>query len=116
MMSDRQRKADMGKLLALPEFRRFLWRAIQSSGIFDVTTDGSDSRHLVAEGRRQLGLELLADAEMGQPVMHPDRIPILTAIQVLREEAQQQASEVSDDSKRYDRNAELDEPDEDQAD
>jgi hypothetical protein len=110
MISERQQKADMGKLMAQPEFRRFLWRVIQMSGILEAVTDGSERRDLAYyEGRRNLGLEILADAEMGQVALHPDRIPILTAIQVLREEAQQAASEASNDqTKRYDRTAELD--------
>lgn len=105
-MSERQISADMAKLMELPEFRRFLFRVIQMARIFEPVTDGADSRHLLHEGRRQLGLEILADAETGQPVTHPDRIPILTAIQVLREEAQQTISETVRD-KPYRRTAEL---------
>jgi len=105
-VNDQQIREDMAQLMGLPAFRRFLWRAIQSAGIFSATANGSDDRHLIAEGRRQLGLLLLTDAEMGQPVTHPAGIPILTAIQVLREEAQ--AATKPEKAKRHDRTAELD--------
>ena len=87
-------KTDAAALIRLPEFRRFLWRAIQLGRIFEAVTDGSEGRHLAYhEGRRNLVLELLALVEQGQPVSHPDGIPLLTAIQVLREEARQPTSE-----------------------
>jgi hypothetical protein len=107
-------KEDMAKLMALPEFRRFLWRVIQNAGIFSATTNGSDSRYFIAEGRRQLGFSILADAEQAFPVQHPDQIPVLTVIQVLREETQNsQKSEKPND--RYDRTADISDLD-DQAD
>lgn len=112
-MTDAELKADMERLMALPEFRRFMWRAIQTARIFDPTTDGSEGRHLAYhEGRRNLGLELLAECERGQPVPYdPARPSILSTIQILREEAQQQLSEKGKDRQRYDRTAEISDPD-----
>jgi hypothetical protein len=105
-MSEDRDKADMVFLNARPEFARFLWRVIQKSGIFDIATDGSTDRHLAyAEGRRNLGLDILAMAEQGQPASHPNGQPILTILQVLREEANQPQEKVKRD--RYDRTAEL---------
>ena len=87
-MSDRQQKQDMETLLQRPEFIRFLFELIQRSGLFSATTDGSVGRDLAYfEGRRNLGLEILDLVEGGQPIpeKHPGG-PILTLIQVLREE------------------------------
>jgi hypothetical protein len=106
MSDERLRKEDMTALMALPSFRRFLWRVIQSARLFESTTDGSDNRHLEMEGRRNLGLEVLADAELGQPVAHPTGIPLLSVIQVLREEVQSTPQENAH-GRRYDRNSEL---------
>lgn len=56
-------------LLNLGEFRRFLFAAIQSAGIFGhtVSASGAATRDLgLLEGRRALGLELLAMAHAGQ--------------------------------------------------
>lgn len=79
---------DMAKLMALPAFRRFLFRSIQSAGILAPTTNGTDGRNLdFYEGRRSLGFELLRDADTAQPgdLQHPHSI--MTLIAVLREEA-----------------------------
>ena len=109
---ERREKADMVELLKLPEFHRFVWRVIQSAGIFARTTDGSVDRHLAFdEGRRHLGLEILSMVEDGQPVRHPDQIPVLTLIQTLREEANQPQEKTY--ANRFDRTAELDEPEAD---
>jgi hypothetical protein len=56
-------------LLTRPEFRRFLFAAIQSAGIFGQTVSAStapsrDLAHL--EGRRALGFDLLMLAHSGQ--------------------------------------------------
>ena len=110
---EKRDKADVRHLIEQEQFRRFLWRVIQSARIFDRTTDGSQGD--TSYGRRNLGLEILEMVEQGQPVQHPQGQPILTVLQTLREEAIQQPGEKRDDpkSKRtpYDRTAELDEPD-----
>jgi hypothetical protein len=84
----RGEELDMERLLALPEFLRFLSRVIQTSGIHSAETNGTDGRHLVSEGRRDLGLNILRDAARGQPVDDPAGAFSMTLIQVLREEAQ----------------------------
>lgn len=83
-------KDDMIELLAMPPFKRFLFRVIQNAGLFNAVTDGSGGRSLdYFEGRRNLGLEILDMAESGQPIndAHPSG-PLLTLIQVLIEETQ----------------------------
>jgi hypothetical protein len=108
-------KTDMQTLLRQPEFLRFLWRhAIQNGGIFEQVGDGSQGRDLgFYEGRRGLALEMLAGAELGQPIAHPERLPILTTIQILREQAQQATTEkVNGRHDRYDRHQEPDGDDE----
>jgi hypothetical protein len=90
-MTDKQHKADVEQLIALPAFRRFLWRSIQMAGIFDPATNGPNDSYLVCEGRRRLGFDLLRDVENGMPVSHPQGL--MTLIQVLREEAQETPQE-----------------------
>ncbi len=61
---------DAEYLLGRPEFRRFLFAAIQSAGILSHLgpTHGPDGRKLhYEEGRRSLGFELLSMAHQGQP-------------------------------------------------
>ena len=102
-----EHKDDIGVLMAMPAFRRFLWRAIQSAGILAPATDGSDTRNLAyAEGRRNLGFSILRDVEDGMPASHPDSL--FTLIQILREEAQSTPQEKPARGRRTNRNAELD--------
>lgn len=109
MSDDKLLKADMSWLMQQEQFRRFIFRAIQKAGIFSAT-NGSDERTHVSLGRRQLGLELLAECEIGQPAQSGDGTPILTLIQVLREEAQQQPKERKH-AERYSRTDDLDDDD-----
>lgn len=88
----KRNKSDLHELLARPAFLRFLFRTIQLSGMFDPTTDGSEARFLERQGRRNLGLDILAMVEEGQPVSH-GQLPILTLIQTFREEANQPLQE-----------------------
>ena len=106
------RKADLEFLTARPEFRRFLFRVIQSAGIFSSTTDGADGRNLEREGRRNLGLEILDWADAVQPVSGHEGIPVLTVIQAFREESQATTQEKPNARPRYDRHADID-PDRD---
>lgn len=79
---------DMAALLALPEFRRFLFRSIQLAGILAPATNGADGRNLdYHEGRRSLGFEILREVDAGQPdpMRHPHHI--FTLMAALREEA-----------------------------
>lgn len=113
MTDDTLRREDMEWLNAQSQFRRFMWRAIQMAGLF-AATNGSEERTHVNLGRRQLGLELLAECEIGQPAQSSDGTPILTLIQLLREEAQQQPKE-SKHAKRYSRTDDIAEPEDDPA-
>jgi excinuclease UvrABC nuclease subunit len=110
---DKQNRDDLRHLTAQPQFVRFLWRVIQTARIFDRTADGSNGDCIASIARRNLGLEILEMVETGQPVPHPEGQPILTILQVLREEANQPAGKTHAKPK-YDRTTELDdEPGED---
>jgi hypothetical protein len=106
---DKQNREDLTHLLAQRQFTRFLLRVIQLARIFDRATDGSHDEAISALARRNLGLEILEMVEAGQPVPHPEGQPILTILQALREEANQPGEKHA--KPRFDRNAELDEPD-----
>lgn len=113
MTADEQSRQDAEYLLKFPAFRRFLWRVSQRARIFQSAADGQRDDLLKIEGRRSLGLEILEMVDEGQPVSHPDG-PFLTIMQIIREEAIQQQEPTDDNSTRkdrYDRTAELDEPD-----
>ncbi len=114
-MNDKERETqfrrDLEQLSTRPEFKRFLYRVIQLSGLLDRVTDGSEGRDRYNAGRRDLGLDILDMAEKGQPILdaHPDG-PLLTLIQVLREETTLQPSETKDAKvtpARYNRNDDL---------
>lgn len=115
-MTEELEKSDMELLLQRPEFLRFLLRVIQTAGIFTRTTDGSGTRNLdYDEGRRNLGLQILEMAEAAQPqVSSIIGIPVTTLTQAFLEEARRPQPEKP--NAKYDRTAELNEPDDDQAD
>lgn len=113
MSLDKQQKLDVQELLRSKAFIRFLdFAVIQPAGIFSAATNGSDGRNLAREGRKELGLDILAMVEQGQPAQHPDGSPVLTMMQVFREKTQS-TTENQDAPTRFNRNAELDEPDSD---
>lgn len=111
MIDDKQFRADMESLVRQSAFKHFLWRVIQKAGLFEPTTDGSEGRDRYRAGRRDLGLEILDLAELGQPIqdVHPDQLPLLTIIQTLLEEAQKPPEEKSNvrPSEKYDRTLDL---------
>jgi hypothetical protein len=88
-----QERVELVELMKVPGFRNFLFRVIQKARIFDATANGTDQRHLIDEGRRLLGLEILREVEAAMPLQSPSGIPSLTVIQVLREEAQSPSKE-----------------------
>lgn len=94
LTAEQQQRLDMEFLARRPEFKRFMWRVIQSSTLFEPTTDGSEGRDRYRAGRRDLGLEILEMAEQGQPIhdVHSDG-PLLTLIQILLEETQRPPEE-----------------------
>lgn len=110
---ERQDREDMQLLVQRPEFIRFCWRVIQRAHIFHRTADGSGERNPLIEGRRDLGLEILAMVEAGQPVPHPEGLPILTILRALREEASSPQPGEKTHAKRYNRTAEIYDPDAD---
>jgi hypothetical protein len=94
---------DMAELMALPSFRRFLWRSIQSSGILSQGTSGADGRDLsYAEGRRSQMFAILADVEVGQPAAARHPHSIMTILAVLREAANPAPKEKKSATGRYD--------------
>lgn len=83
-----QQETDMAELLALPAFRRFLFRSIQNAGILSAATNGADGRDLAfAEGRRSLGFDILRDVDAGNPAALRHPYSIMTLIAAFREEA-----------------------------
>ena len=98
-------------LLTRPEFRRFLFAAVQSAGILGHTVSASsaptrDLAHL--EGRRALGFDLLMMVHAGQSeavrIADPDAITTLglSLTEVLHCKDNQLDSRRSRDSARYD--------------
>ena len=111
-MSEKLRKAELAELLAIPGFRKFIWRSIQMAGIFAPVANGSDGRNLVSEGRRNLGLEILHDVAGGVPVDDPQAAFNFLLLTILREEAQSQPSEKPNGRRnRYDRDGDSDDGD-----
>jgi hypothetical protein len=107
---DKRDRSDIQFLVQRAEFARFLFRVIQTARIFETATDGSNDEAAAALARRNLGLEILAMVEAGQPVPHPDGLPILTVLQALREEANPPPQEKPSGRRnqdRYDRNSDL---------
>ena len=71
---DVQAHLDLTVLMALPEFRRFLFFTVaQKSGICDVANSDKDATFY--NGRRSLGLEILNAAEAMLPVRDPASSP-----------------------------------------
>jgi len=101
--AERRERADLEALIGQPGFLRFLSRVIQSAGIYAATTNGTDGRYLVSEGRRDLGLNILRDAARGIPLVDdPAGALGLLLIQVLREEAQSTPQEIPRGRKQSD--------------
>lgn len=83
---------DAEYLLSRPEFLRFMYVAIQSSGVLsnNVAVDGRTVRDQCLEwheGRRSLGHEMLQMVEIGQPeaLRSPDGSPLMTLNAILHE-------------------------------
>jgi hypothetical protein len=97
-----QQETDMAELLALPSFRRFLWRSIQSAEIFSHSSPRASERDLAyAEGRRGLMFAMLSDVEAGQPAALQHPLNIMTLLAVLREEANPAPKEKAKRNDRY---------------
>lgn len=110
-MSEKLERAELDALLKLEGFRKFLYRSIQLAGIHVGTTNGADGRNLIAEGRRNLGLDILHDAARGIPVDDPEAAFSLLLIQVLREGAQSTPPEKPHGRRNPDRDDDRDDTD-----
>lgn len=112
MTEEEQLKSDMQAFWRMPDGvpERIVLRTIQIMGIFSATTDGSEGRDaaVTAQARRNLGLEILALFERGQPVTHPSGQPLLTIYRAIREEATKPQEKPSDRRNRNDRYSDLD--------
>jgi hypothetical protein len=104
-------RTDAEFLLARPEFRRFIYVAIQSAGILaqqDIANGhlGRDLSFL--EGRRSLGFDLLQIAHAGQPAAIRDADPGAMAtlhaalIEALNPPPKENARDRTNDLARYD--------------
>lgn len=58
---------DTQKLLKMPEFRRFCWRKMSEAGIFRTTFNQNAMTMSYSEGRRDIGLGILADLNEADP-------------------------------------------------
>lgn len=102
-------KGDMEFLLEKPQFRRFLYAAIQTAGILSNNphADGRKERDLsIFEGRRCLGFDLLRMADEGQPepLRSPEALATLAAIirTAMTPKEKPDGRRSDDDHRRYD--------------
>jgi hypothetical protein len=108
--SDRGRD-DIRLLMERPEFRRFCFRILESSGIY-ASTYGAEVAVLFAEGRRSLGLEILDWITTAYPLSEPSSVPVNAMLAILTEEFNSRATKEATDGtrsghERYDRNREI---------
>lgn len=101
---------DAEYLLGRPEFRRFMFFAIQSAGIITDNTpangqSGRDLSHY--EGRRSLGLEMIATLDAGQPEPLRSPLAIATLDQILREAMNPASSKEKPNGRRTDRYSDI---------
>ena len=59
----RSRTMDINKLLKHPEFRRFVWYILRETGIFRASFTNNSLQTAFLEGKRDIGLMLLADID-----------------------------------------------------
>lgn len=104
-------REDAEYLLGRPEFRRFLFVAIQSAGILsqEGPAHGPIQRDLsFTEGRRSLGFEILNMVDQGQPEALRQPGALVTLSAVIREAMNPDPKEKTRDKERkYDRYADL---------
>jgi len=60
---------DLKYLLSLPAFRRFYWRYLCECGVFKSSFTGSSETYF-REGRRDVGLMLMADLNDSNPAVY----------------------------------------------
>lgn len=100
-------REDAEKLLAIPEFKRFLFAAIQRAGCLshEGSAHGHEQRDF-NEGRRSLGFDLLMMVHAGQPdaILSQDTTAITTLHALLVEVMQTPKEKPNvrrDDTRRY---------------
>lgn len=59
--------ADLNALLKSPEARRFIWRILKMCGMYESSYTGSGSDTFFREGKRQIGLNILAEVTTVDP-------------------------------------------------
>lgn len=59
--------ADIKKLLGFPEGRRFIWKTLSKTGIFQSSFTGDNNVTNFKEGQRSVGLWLLAEVFEAKP-------------------------------------------------
>ena len=104
---------DAQYLLGRPEFRRFMFAAIQSAGIFaDMShANGQSGRDLSHyEGRRSLGFEMIGALDAGQPEPLRSSESLATLDQIIREAMNPAPAKEKPDGRRSNRYDDL--PDE----
>lgn len=72
--SDRLRKryfTDLRKLLGMPEFRRVVWHFFGLAGVFRNSFSANANQTAFNEGRRDIGLALLADVNKADSDAYP---------------------------------------------
>jgi hypothetical protein len=62
-----QNIADVAMLLSTRPGRRFIWRYLETCGVFRTSFDNSGSVTAYNEGRREIGLRMLADVNEAAP-------------------------------------------------
>lgn len=62
-----QEVRDVCELLSLPAGRRFLWRYLETCGVYKLSFDHSGSITSFREGARNVGLKLLSDITEASP-------------------------------------------------
>lgn len=62
----KQEMADLRELLSTPAGRRFFWRYLTYTGVYQISFTGS-SETFFREGRRDVGLKMLADITEADP-------------------------------------------------
>jgi len=63
---NKQELEDVRTILELPAGRRFVWRYLEKAGIFETSFTGNNTTFF-NEGRRDIGLKLLADVMQAKP-------------------------------------------------
>jgi hypothetical protein len=102
--------SELELLLTMPEFKRFVFAAIQRAGVLsqDGPAHGQAPRDLsFAEGRRSLGFDILQMAHLGQPedirTADPDALVTLNAVilTAMNPSKEKTRGRRNDDTSRY---------------